>query len=188
MTLALTRWNLDDYHQMIAVGLLRDRRVELLNGVVVDMAPEGPEHAYLTDTTSKYLARLLGDRAIVRDGHPITLQQPNNSDDSEPEPDIAVVKPLGSNYRQRHPSAEDVLWLMEYADSSVQKDRGAKRQLYATAGIPEYWLVNLRTRQVMVLREPIDGDYTVEHTYEEGEIIPLAFSALSVSIKRLLEG
>jgi Uma2 family endonuclease len=173
---------------MIATGLLRDCRVELLNGVVVDRAPEGPEHAYLADTTSKYLARSLGDRAIVREGHPITLKGVNDGDDSEPEPDVAVVKPLGSSYRQRHPYGEDVLWLMEYADSSVRKDQQTKRSLYAVAGIPEYWLVNLKTRQVIVLREPVDGDYTLEQRYGEGDIAPLAFPTLSVSVKRLLEG
>lgn len=186
MTLTLTRWTLADYHQMIATGLLRDRRVELLNGVVVDMAPEGPEHAYLTDTTSKYLARLLGNQAIVRDGHPITLQGVNNGEDSEPEPDVAVVKPLGASYRQRHPYSEDVLWLMEYADSSVQKDQNPKRKLYAAAGIPEYWLVNLKIRQVTVFREPVDGDYTLEHRHSDGTIAPLAFPTLSISVKRLL--
>ncbi len=188
MTLALTRWTLDDYHQMLAVGLLRERRVELLNGAVVYIAPEGPEHAYLADTTSKYLARLLGDRALVRDGYPITLKRSGDNQDSEPEPDIAVVKPLGSVYRQRHPYGEDVFWVIEYAYTSLQKDQQEKRLIYAAAHIPEYWLVNLKRCQVIVLQDPVNGDYTTEEMYTDGAIAPLAFPALSISVNRLLDG
>ena len=186
--LPVTQWSLDDYHQMIAMGLLGDRPVELLNGIVVDTAPEGPEHAYLADTNTKYLAQLLGNRATVRDGHPITLPGIADLHDSEPEPDIAIVKPLGPVYRQRHPYPEDIFWVIEYAHSSLAKDSQAKRQLYAAAGIPEYWLINLKNRCATVMAAPLNGHYTMETTHTSGMIQPLAFPEIAVSVQKLIQG
>jgi Uma2 family endonuclease len=121
MTVTTAKWTLDDYHRMIEVGLLEGRHAELLNGEIIEMPPEGSEHAYLGDEIGRYLSRLLGDRARVREGHPITL--PN---DSEPEPDIAVVRTLGQIYRQHHPYAEDIFWLIEFSNTSLAKDLDAK--------------------------------------------------------------
>ncbi len=181
MTLTTAKWTLADYHQMIKSGILAQRRVELLCGEIVEMAPEGPEHAYLSDDVGKYLAAFLGDLAQVRDGKPITLA-PN----SEPEPDIAVVRPLGDVYRQRHPYPEDIFWLIEFSNTSLAKDLTPKRQLYATAGIPEYWVVNLRIRQLVIFREPSQGDYLHEEKLNHGTIASLAFPDLAVSINRLV--
>lgn len=181
MRLTTAKWTVHDYHQMVKAGILAGRRVELLQGDIVEMAPEGPEHAYLADDTSKYLTRLLGDRAQVRDSKPITLV-PN----SEPEPDIAVVRPLGSVYRQRHPYPEDVFWLIEFANTSLAKNLNPKRAIYAAANIPEYWVVNLKARQVTVLREPVAGDFRSETVWQNGEIAPLAFPNVEVASDRLL--
>ena len=181
MTLTTAKWTLDEYHQMIVSGILDHRRVELLNGEIVEMAPEGPEHAYLGDETGKYLGALLGDRARVREGRPITLA-PN----SEPEPDIAVVRPLGEVYRQRHPYAEDIFWLIEFSNTSLAKDLKPKRQLYAAAVIPEYWVVNLKARQLLVFRDPSEGDYHHEEMLSQGTVAPLAFPEVAISLSRLL--
>lgn len=183
MTVTTAKWTLDDYHRMIEVGLLEGRHVELLNGEIIEMPPEGPEHAYLGDEIGRYLSRLLGDRARVREGHPITL--PN---DSEPEPDIAVVKPLGQIYSQHHPYVEDIFWLIEFSNTSLAKDLDAKRKAYAAALIQEYWVVDLKRRRVNVFREPINGNYRSELTLTTGEIRPLAFPDVVVSVQRLLEG
>jgi Uma2 family endonuclease len=183
MTVTTAKWTLDDYHRMIEVGLLDNRHVELLNGEIIEMPPEGPEHAYLGDESGTYLSQLLGDRAKVREGRPITL--PNNS---EPEPDLAIVRPLGRIYRQRHPYAEDVFWLIELANTSLAKDLEIKGRAYATAGIEDYWVVNLKNRNLKVFREPVDGDYTRQLTLTTGEIHPLAFPDVTISGQRLLEG
>ncbi|MGD1859353.1 MAG: Uma2 family endonuclease [Leptolyngbyaceae cyanobacterium] len=179
--LTTAKWLVDDYHQMVAIGLLAGRRVELLGGDIVEMAPEGPEHAYLADNASKYLTRLLGDRAQVRDSKPITL-----APDSEPEPDIAIVQPLGAVYRQRHPYSEDIFWLIEFAQSSLPKDLKPKRAIYATAGIPEYWIVNLQARRGVVLRDLAAGDYQSQQTIQSGTVAPQAFPDMAVSVARLL--
>lgn len=181
MTVTIAKWTVEDYHRIVATGILTERRVELLQGDIVEMAPEGREHAYLADDADKYLTRLLGDRAQVRDGKPITL-----APDSEPEPDIAVVRPLGTVYRQRHPYSEDVFWLIEFAQTSLAKDFKPKRLTYAAAGIAEYWIVNLKARQVVVLRDPSRGDYQSEQICQSGTVALQAFPDVAVSISRLL--
>jgi Uma2 family endonuclease len=183
MVLTTAKWTIDDYHRMIDAGILANRSVELLNGEIVDMVPEGPEHAQTSSDTADYLKTLLGIRAKVRDGHPITL--PNHS---EPEPDIAVVRPLGQVYRHRHPYTEDVFWLIEYSNTSLAKDLDAKRQIYSAAGIPEYWLVDLQHRCLRVFRNPTEANYLTEVTLTTGIIQPLAFPDVTVSVQQLLDG
>ncbi|MEM9003803.1 MAG: Uma2 family endonuclease [Cyanobacteria bacterium P01_F01_bin.86] len=184
MTITLAKWSLDEYHQMIASGILTRRHVELLNGEIVEMAPEGPEHAQLNTDAADYLRQLLGTRVLIRDAKPITL--PNNA--SEPEPDVAIVRPLRELYRTQHPYPDHIFWLIEYASSSLGKDLKPKRKTYAGAGIAEYWVVNLKKRQVTVLSVPTNGDYQQEITVVEGFLTPLAFPDVEVSVRRLLEG
>ncbi len=184
MTLTLAKWTLDDYHQMVETGLLKNRQVELLNGEIVEMSPEGPEHASLNGDSKDYLGELLKGKAIVREAKPITLPEQA----SEPEPDLAIVAPPRSKYRQRHPYPADIFWVVEYSHSSLQKDLKTKRANYAAAGIPEYWIVNLKTGIVIVLRDPSDGDYQSEQQFLAGSIHPLAFPETSVSVSYLLSG
>ena len=183
MTVITAKWTQQDYHRMLEAGLLESRHVELLNGEIIEMPPEGPEHAYLGDEIGKYLSGLLGVRARVREGRPVTL--PN---DSEPEPDLAIVRPLGQIYRQRHPGTEDIFWLVKFSNSSLAKDLDAKRKVYAAALIQDYWVVDLKQRQIKVFREPVEGNYRSESTFTTGEIRPLAFLDVRVSVRRLLEG
>jgi Uma2 family endonuclease len=116
MTLTRAKWTLTDYHQMIEAGILQDRRVELLRGEIVEMAPEGKPHAYCSDEAGEYLARLLGDRAKVRQAKPITL--PNAL-----EPDLAIVQRLGPEYRSHHPYPENIFWVVEYTSASLTNER-----------------------------------------------------------------
>jgi Uma2 family endonuclease len=181
MSLTLALWNVDNYHQMINAGIFNDRRVELLKGEIVEMPPEGKPHAYFSSTTVEYLIKLLGDRAMIRSAKPITL--PN---DSEPEPDIAIVHRLGPEYLEHHPYPESIFWLIEYSDSTLEKDLEIKTKIYAEANIPEYWVVNLRKRQVVVFREPNDGDYHSKFTKSDGTINSLAFPDVSISIASIV--
>jgi Uma2 family endonuclease len=183
MVVTTAKWTLDDYHRMIDAGILANRSVELLNGEIIDMVPEGPEHAQSSSDTADYLKTLLGSRAKVRDGHPITLL--NNS---EPEPDIAIVKPLGQIYRTRHPYVEDIFWLIEYSNTSLAKDLEAKRKIYAVSEIQEYWLVDLKNRFLRVFRDPAEDNYLTETTLTTGNISPLAFPKVVVSVQRLFVG
>lgn len=180
-TLTTAKWTLDEYHRMIDAGILDDRRVELLNGEIVEMPPEGTPHSYYSDEAANYLRSLLGSRARVREAKPITL--PNNS---EPEPDLSIVEPLGAIYLEHHPYPANVFWLIEFSNSSLTKDLEDKSKIYASAGILEYWVVNLRKMQLIVFRHPEDGEYSFKQTLTSDFISPLAFSDISVSITQLL--
>ncbi|MBG1270960.1 Uma2 family endonuclease [Nostoc sp. WHI] len=181
MTVTTAKWTIDEYHRMIAAGILDDRRIELLKGEIVEISPEGEPHAYFSSESGEYLIRLLGERATVRLTKPITL--PNNS---EPEPDIAVVKRLGREYLEHHPYPENIFWLIEYSDSSLDKDLQIKIKVYAEVEIPEYWVVNLKKRQLVVFRDPQDGEYASKSTLTGGRIYPQAFADLAISISSIV--
>jgi Uma2 family endonuclease len=181
MTIATVKWSLDEYHRMIAAGILVDRRVELLKGDIVERVIEGEPHAYSRNEADEYLTELLGDRAKVRQDSPVTL--PNNS---EPEPDIAIVQRLGREYQSHHPYPENIFWLIEYAESSLVKDLEIKSKIYAEAGIPEYWVVNLKTMQLIVFRDPQDSEYTSQQTFTGGTISPLAFPDVAINVVAIL--
>ncbi|NJR66430.1 MAG: Uma2 family endonuclease [Leptolyngbyaceae cyanobacterium CRU_2_3] len=175
----LAKWSVDDYHRMVEAGILRDRQVELLAGEIVEMSPETPIHYNTTKRGAKYLEQLLRDRADVRFNGPITLS------DSEPEPDIAIVRLPESAYNQHHPRPEDIFWLVEVAKTSLKKDLELKAALYAAAQIPEYWVLDLSTQQIMVFRDPQPDRYLRVETLGAGTLRPLAFPDIQVAIDQL---
>ncbi|MEH1936527.1 MAG: Uma2 family endonuclease [Nostoc sp.] len=176
----LAKWSVDDYHRMVEAGILRGRHLELLAGEIVEMSPETPIHYTTAKRGAKYLEELLSGKADVRFNGPITLS------DSEPEPDIAIVRLPESSYNDRHPAPQDIFWIVEVAKTSLKKDLNIKAAIYATAAIQEYWVLDLSTKQMIVLRNPQDGKYLEEHIIGEGMITPIAFAEVSVSVKRLL--
>ena len=176
----LAKWSVEDYHRMIEAGILRDRRVELLVGEIVEMSPETPLHYNTAKRGANYLAALLTGKADVRFNGPITLA------DSEPEPDIAIVRLPDSAYNDRHPAPQDIFWIVEVANTSLKKDLELKAAIYAAAVIQEYWILDLSARRIIVFRHPQAGQYTEEQSLESGIITPLAFSDISVSVNRLL--
>ncbi len=181
MTVAIAKWTLAEYHQMIETGLLDDKRVELIRGEIVEMAPEGEPHAYFSTESGHYLSRLLGDRALVRPAKPITL--PNQS---EPEPDVAIVKPLGQEYLNHHPYPEDIFWVIEYSNSSLEKDLNLKSKVYAEVNIAEYWVINLRNQSLIVFRNPQAGGYASQTSYTTGTLTALAFPDVPISVSALI--
>jgi Uma2 family endonuclease len=180
--LATAKWTIADYHAMVQAGILADRRVELIQGDIVEMAPEGESHAYYSDEAGEYLIYLLGSRAKIRQAKPITLPASN----SEPEPDIAIVQRLGEDYRQHHPFPENIYWLIEYADSSLKKDLEIKSPVYAGAGVPEYWVINLQKSELIVMRSPTQEGYQLQEIWTQDVIRPLAFPDLEIQIARIL--
>jgi Uma2 family endonuclease len=145
------------------------------------MSPEREAHAYFSRGAGNYLVRLLGERAIISQAKPITL--PN---DSEPEPDIAIVQPLGREYLEYHPYPENIFWLIEYSNTSLQKDLETKYKIYAEVGIPEYWVVNLKLRKLIVFRDPQDGEYASKSTFSVGTVYSLAFPDVAVSVDAII--
>nr|WP_315861571.1 Uma2 family endonuclease [[Leptolyngbya] sp. PCC 7376] len=171
-----------NYHQAIDAGLFADEAVELLRGNLVVMSPEREPHAYYTRSIGQYLQRLLGQRALVSEAHPITL--PNNS---EPEPDVAIAQPLGREYLEHHPYPGNIFWLIECSQATLTKDLTEKKDLYAEAGIKEYWVIDLQHHQLIVFKDLQNGSYTTEKTLTAGIISPLSFPDLPVSVEKLLQ-
>ena len=180
MSIITAKWSLQDYHQMIDTGLLDDRKVELLCGEIIEMSPEGVPHSSYCRETGEYLRRLLGDRAKISEAHPITL--PNNS---EPEPDIAIVKISPTLYRDRHPQVSDIFWLIEVSNSTLVKDLGMKKDIYTDAGISEYWVMNLRELVLVVFRDLTASGYQSETRFNSGLISPTAFPDISIDVQQL---
>jgi Uma2 family endonuclease len=180
MSITIAKWTTEQYHELIAKGILDDRRVELLNGDVVEMPPESMSHAVYCGRTVEYLRELLKELAELRETHPITL--PNNS---EPEPDVVIVKSPDTQYLSHHPYPEDIFWLIEYSDSTLAKDLNTKQQIYAQAGILEYWVVNLKALELIVFRGVGDDGYDTEDRLNSGGISPLSFPDIEVEVKRL---
>jgi Uma2 family endonuclease len=176
----LIKWSVEDYHQMIAAGILRNHRVELLAGDIVEVSPEGPIHASRIRRVGNYLRSLLNGLALVSEAHPITLQQ------SEPEPDLAIVRLPEERYDDRHPGADDILWLIEISDTTLATDLNQKREIYAAAGIDEYWVVNVPDNCLMVFRQLVDQEYTSIFELRKGTTNPLAFPEIPVLVDRFL--
>jgi len=144
-----------DYYRLAEVGILkRDDRVELLEGQLIDMSPIGPRHAIVTENLTELLVTEFAGRAGIRCQLPVVLD-----DGSEPQPDLALVRRPWRGYPHTHPGPDDIFLLIEVADSSLAFDKGVKLELYARAGIPEVWIVDLTTDRVLVHRSPAGGSY-----------------------------
>ena len=136
-------------------GILRvEERVELIDGEIIDMTPPGSRHAGTVMQLNRLLQRALGDSAIVLVQSPISLGRY-----SEPQPDLALLKPRDDFYTSAHARSADVLLVVEVADTSLRYDRDIKIALYARHGIPEVWLIDVRAKRVTRFREPALGAY-----------------------------
>jgi Uma2 family endonuclease len=144
-----------EYYGMIESGIIREgERVELILGQIFTMAAKGTRHTVSTTRLITELPMLIQRRAIVRCQDPISL--PNNS---EPEPDIVIARLRSDEYVNTHPSPEDIILVIEVADSSIKFDRDTKAPLYAAAGISEYWIVNLIDNRLEIYRQPEGSIY-----------------------------
>ena len=181
--------DVDDYHRMIDAGILtEDDQVELIHGEIIHMRrgaapPFGKLHIALVDRISNLIASMVNKRAIVRIQSSIVI--PNHS---EPEPDIALLKYQPDFYASRYAQPEDVLLIIEVAHSSWDTDYEVKRPLYATAGILELWLVNVRRHEIEVHQDPASGTYKSISILQSGDTIslPLPQATIALSVDDLL--
>ncbi len=173
----------DQYFALVAAGRLEPTdRVELLEGVVVAMSPQNPPHAAAVRRTDAALRRVLPAGTVISIQSPLVL-----GERSVPEPDLAVVPGTESDYDDKHPST--ALLVVEVADSSLAQDRITKSRMYAAAGIPEVWIVNLRDQHVEVFREPDPATRMYRSTtrVERGESLALStFAGATVAVDDLL--
>jgi Uma2 family endonuclease len=177
----------DQYHELIRSGKLTDEDpVELLEGILVFKMPKNAPHATSNSLVRQQIESLLPSGWHYRSQEPITLS------DSEPEPDGAVVRGSMLAYSARHPGVEDIALVIEDADTSLQRDRELKQQIYARAGITQYWIANLNERQLEVHLEPVSAGpeprYRQVSAYLCGSVVPLVIGGQpcgSISVSAL---
>lgn len=161
-------WTVERYHQMIAAGILtEDDKVELLAGKIVHMSPVGWQHAACISELQDYFLPLRNQGYRLRSENPVTL--PNQS---EPEPDFAIVKDKANKYSDGHPTPDDIFLLIEVSDLTLKKDMEAKYIIYSEAGIKEYWVVNLPERKLLQFVNPDaeKGMYSTSNEYGATDI------------------
>ncbi len=177
------KFTVEEYYQLGEVGILRpDDRVELIDGDIVLMAPIGTRHASCVNRVAMIFAELFAKKIIS-----LSVQNPVHIDGySDLQPDVVVAKPDQYGYDDRHPESEDVLLLIEVADTTIRRDR-EKALIYSRAGIVELWIINLEAQLVEVYRDPSANGYQSIQRFRRGESIsPLAFPDLVVSVDEIL--
>jgi Uma2 family endonuclease len=179
----LKYWTVQEYHHMSELGILdASERTELITGKIVLMTAKGTPHVLTLRLLASSLEKFLDESVLVSTQEPIKLD-----DFSEPEPDLAIVKGTMFDYAERHPSPEDVYLVVEVADSTLKKDCEVKDKLYARSNIPDYWVIDVKNRQVHIFRTPTPTGYASHLILSESQTIsPLAFPSILVSISSIL--
>lgn len=177
---AVFKWSISDWHELVDSGVLAGHRVELLEGEIIQMSPEGPMHSSTNYSVVEYFKELLQRRAVIRESHPITL------DNSEPEPDIAVVHSPYNNYFTRHPCPKDIYWLVEISNKTLKIDLEKKSAIYARNGIPEYWVIDLVNKKVIVHTQPTGNSYAQIQAHRTGILSPQAFPNIAIALDKML--
>lgn len=175
----ILRLRIDQYHAMIQSGILTDDDfVELLEGWLVFKMSKNPPHRVTTRLVRTALENILPPGWYVDSQEPITLYN------SEPEPDIVVVRGDTRQYLDRHPGAEDIAMVIEVSDTTLQRDRTVKKRIYAGAGIAIYWIVNLVEEQVEVYSQPIveveQPDYSQRLDFGRSAVIPITIAGREI--------
>ena len=174
------RLSVDQYHIMIDAGVLTDDDpVELLDGWLVTKMPKNPSHRIATRLTREALSH------IVPSGWYVDAQEPITTMDSEPEPDVVVIRGDTRQYADRHPGPGDVALVVEVADATLKRDQETKKRLYAAAGIPIYWIVNLIENRCEVYTTPSgpveQPDYRQRMDYGLSDTVPVMIEGIEVA-------
>lgn len=181
--IARRQFTVDDFYRMAEAGIFtEDDRVELIDGEIIEMSPIGSRHAASVTRLARLVIRILGDDVVVNVQNPLRLH-----DKAEPLSDVVVLKPRADFYAESHPGPADALLVVEVADTTLAYDRRVKVPLYARAGIPEVWIVNLPKRVVEVYSRPDGGTYSDIHKVERGQkLTPLRLPALTLSVEDIV--
>ncbi|MEM9327475.1 MAG: Uma2 family endonuclease [Bacteroidota bacterium] len=168
--------NVEEYYWMAEVGILKPTdHVELINGEIIEkISPVGSKHASVVGRMTGLVVRLIGHQYMVRIQSPVRL-----SADSEPEPDLAIVASKEDDYADAHPGPFDIHLIMEVAHTTLEYDQTTKLKLYASSGIPCYWVVNIPENQIEVYTNPEKGDYKNKEVFSSKGEIPLLGTHLS---------
>lgn len=177
------RFTLEEYHQMAEAGILTENdRVELLDGEIVEMSPIGRRHAACVRRLIGLFSQQVGERAIVDAQNPVKL-----SDRSQPQPDIVLLQPREDFYEAGHPQHQDILLLVEVADTTAEFDREVKIPLYASSRIAEVWLVDINGQCLEIYREPGSNGYQNVQKLPRGQSIFIqAFPDINLTVDEIL--
>jgi Uma2 family endonuclease len=171
------RLSVSQYHLMIESGILtKDTKLELLEGLLVAKMPKNPSHSLSTGLLQDALLSILPSNYHLRLQEPITLEE------SEPEPDLAIVQGQRKDYRDRHPTGKDLELVIEVSGTSLNRDRTLKHRIYANAEIPIYWILNLEARQLEVYSNPLESEYTQCQVFQETESISITLRGTEEAI------
>ncbi|MEQ8810689.1 MAG: Uma2 family endonuclease [Imperialibacter sp.] len=174
--------NVDEYYKMAEVGILKpEDRVELINGEIYEMSPIGNKHYSAVNKASNFLKEVLLKSVIVSVQNPIRINEGN-----EPEPDICLLKPRNDFYVNQFPGPNDALLIIEVADSSLQFDREVKSVTYALAGIPVYWIINLKENVLEVYSDPGKGRYQSSSFKNIDSKVSLPFIDLEILVSEIM--
>jgi len=175
-------FTVDAYQRLAELGVLReDDRVELIAGQVVEMSPIGNRHASCVRRLIRVFSQRVADVAIIDAQNPVVL-----GTHDAPQPDLVLLAPRADAY-PTHPRAGDILLVIEVADTTLAYDRDVKIPLYARAGIPEAWLVNLPADRIEVYRQPVAGEYSYRRTAVRGDVFsPLRFPDVTLAADEIL--
>ncbi|HKS28375.1 MAG TPA: Uma2 family endonuclease [Pyrinomonadaceae bacterium] len=176
-------FTVEQFERMGEAGILtEDARFELIEGEILEMAPIGSRHAGCVLFLSRFLNRAVGDIAFVSTQNPIQLD-----DFTQPQPDVALLRLSDDFYRSSHPKPQDVLLLIEVADTTVDYDRLVKLPLYAKAGIPEVWIINLPAELIEIYSAPNEGAYgTLAEVKRSEQAQSQTISSLSIPADMIL--
>jgi Uma2 family endonuclease len=183
-TLLLKRlFTVEEYNLIIEAGILtEDERVELIRGEIIQMTAIGRRHAACVNRLVFILTQLLRSQIILSPQNPIEL-----GENSQPEPDIVLLKPRQDFYESGHPQVRDIFLLVEVADSTIETDRDIKIPLYAEAGIIEVWLVDLNAECIEVYRQPTANGYeNVQKLLRNQNLSIQAFSNIAIGVNEVL--
>ncbi len=174
-------WSVQEFHQLAEKGIFNeDDRIELIAGALIEMAPIGSDHSGHVKQLNRLFNQELGGKVIVSVQDPINLD-----DDSEPQPDLTLLRWRDDFYKSANPSAADVLLIIEVSDSTIEFDRNTKVPLYASHHIPEVWIINLNKQQVETYRKLRDGKYSEITHHHEGKIVPELIPEAAIEIAEL---
>ena len=171
-----------EYDKMIEAGIYTENdHIELLNGEIIETMPKGPKHAAINNKTSRFLIKLLDEKALIRTQDPIVLDN-----FSEPEPDIVLAKWRDDEYIENHPTPADILLIMEISDTTLIYDREDKARAYSQNGIEQYLLLNLQNETIQDFREPSEEGYQSKCTLRKGDSFNLvAFPEIEINLDDL---
>lgn len=173
--LRLRRFTVAEYQRLIDEGFFgSDERFELLDGLITQKMSRNPPHDASLDRARRRIERLLGPGWMLR------VQSAIVTSDSQPEPDLAVVRGNEGDFDRQHPSASETVLVVEVANTSLADDSGIKLRTYAAAGISEYWIINIMARRVEVLTAPNGNSYGRRTVYTEADAVPLRMDAIQV--------